>query len=496
MKRVIASTGGTLATLVVPFVTASFLFECGVLSSTKAAGLAVFVSTVLLWITEALPLPANALLVPCLATVSGALDTTEAFGTFSDPIIFLFIGVFLLAQAMSKHQWDKRMAFFLLRSPRVTHSLFRLSLLICSMSFILSMWVSNTATVALLTPIVTGIVGTLRSNLPAQEHSIPLAPFLLLGVAYSASIGGVATPVGTPPNLITLGLLRTRGIHISFAHWLTFALPIALTMFSLLILLLRKRYPMPVISDDVMASLRKRFQSEFQSLGRVTRGEITIGLCFGAMLILWLLPDLLVLINVAGTFEQALRNHLPMSVVAILAAIALFILPKDGAEGERVLTWAEAKLIDWGTIILFGGGLALGRVLENTGLGEDLGGIVFGWIPSEMTTLALASLAALIFSEVASNTASAAIFVGILLGTIPESAQMQEYGIVFSVCIATSYGFMLPVATPPNAIVFGTQMVPMREMMKTGTILNLMGWLVNLTMLGVLRLHTLFQDWK
>lgn len=478
------------ASLLLPPLAGLMLSLAGILPQEQALGLAVLLTSAALWVSEAIPLPATALLVPVLSVLLGLMPVNEALAPFGNPIIFLFVGAFLLAKAMQKHSLDTRIAYTLLSSSVGATSFFGVAAMLGAIAFALSMLISNTATTATMCPIVIGIISVLAREDSDQRRLDNAAAFLLLLVAYSSSIGGIATPVGTVPNLITLGFLRDlRGVEISFVSWVMFALPVALVMFVLSLGLFSVLLPVTGYGHEKFVKLRSHLREEVVRLGKISRAEKQVAGCFVAALVLWILPDALAAAAPGSAAASWFSAHLPMATVALGAGLALFVLPSSKESREPNLTWNDAKNIDWGTIMLFGGGLSLGAMLEATQLTELIGESVFGAVGENRLLLTLASaLVALTITEMASNTVSTSILVPILIGAVPASGVASEYTPVLAGCLAASYGFMLPVATPPNAIVFGTGRVPLKSMLRAGFWMNLIGLAAVVSLLEVLGL--------
>ena len=436
---------------------------------------ALFFSVILLWLTECVPLPATALLIPVLTALYGIASPKEAFVPFGNQIIFLFIGAFLLAEAMEKHKWDKRMAYIALsRSFVSTPS--RLISVVALVCWCLSMWISNTATCAIMMPICVGIIHSLGSSLPEKDQR-SFATRLLLTCAFASSIGGMATPVGSPPNALAIEFLREMNIRIGFLKWMMFGLPVSILMLILLNCLLAYRYP---ITNVDLSSAREDFVKNLESLGRIKKEEIQVVACFSLAVFLWLLPGLLTILNPDSALAKELHNRMSMGGVALLAALPLFVLPAASEQGvERNLTWEDAKNIDWGTVILFGGGLCLGTMLSSSGLAEALGEQLKNLhLLGEFTLGILVISAAILMSEFSSNTASASILIPIVLSLDDVFGGISMTSIIIAAAFGASFGFMLPVSTPPNAIVFGTGKIELREMIRSGSIFDLLGLLI------------------
>ncbi len=434
------------------------------------------------WLTEALPLAATALLGPALCVVLGISPARDALRPFSDPVIFLFLGGFLLAEAMIKHGLNRRVALAVLGLPGVGTSQAGLFAGFGLLTAFLSAWVSNTATAAMMLPIAVSILRELaagRGEVASTDwHQSPTAMGLVLVTAFAASIGGLATPIGTPPNIIGLGLIdRTLHQRITFFEWMHFALPATLLLTGWLIWTLhracRRSSPWSGRSVDWV-------RMETAQLGRWTAPQIQVATVFALAVFFWILPGLLALTGGKDlTLALWLESHLPEGVVALLAAASLFALPTGEGNGRRTLAWADARQIDWGTILLFGGGMALGEMMFRTGLAEWLGKGIAGILPAPSATTLTIVFAAfgVMVSEATSNTASATMIIPLAIA-VAQGAGTDPLKPALAACLGSSLGFMLPVSTPPNALAYGTGAVPLIRMMRHGLSLDIVGCVV------------------
>jgi sodium-dependent dicarboxylate transporter 2/3/5 len=332
--------------------------------------------------------------------------------------------------------------------------------------WLLSMWISNTATCAIAMPIGLGIANTLGSQLKDQITFKRLKYRILFICAFAASVGGICTPVGSPPNLIAISFLSKAGIKISFLEWMIIGIPSSVVMLIALLIILRLRYPLPKID---LSPLRLHFQTELEKLGRVSKHEKHVIACFIITIFLWIAPSALGPIFADNALINKLPGVLPMGIVALIGSLPLFILMDQEIP---TLSWKRAVSIDWGTIILFGGGLCLGHILLETGLASDIGKSVLSLSGNNYFLLgAFAILLAVIASEVSSNTAASSIIIPILI----SSTSGNINALTIAAAYGASFGFMLPVSTPPNAIVYGTGELPLREMIKTGIFFDVIG---------------------
>lgn len=449
-----------------------------------------------MWISEAIPAPITALLIPCLGISYGVITPQDAFSPFASEITFLFIGAFFLALGLEKHGLDKRMAFSILSLGRGFPSLRILICLLGSASFLLSMWMSNTATVAIICPITLGVIGIIKKHIHSEGERNNFSSASLLFICYAATFGGIATPIGTPANLLTMGFLAENKLELSFLDWITWGLPISLICFIILSIFLLIRFKIKEPPLETFQDIYKTLDQERMKLGKMSRGEVQVATLFGVAILLWICPDLLSSHPSTRAFGLWLTQHLPTSNVALMAGLALFILP-TGTPHPRNLIQEEINQIDWGTIFLFGGGLSLSTILVKTGMAHDLGRLLAGAAGGgSLWNLAILSTVALILSEIISNTASAAILLSIAFSATPmlqgigdSISNLDHSSIippvigpviapVIAVGISSSLGFMMPIATPPNTIVYGTGLIPLKRMMATGLVVNLIGLVV------------------
>ncbi|MHB1048197.1 MAG: SLC13 family permease [Thermoanaerobaculia bacterium] len=435
-----------------------------------AAKLLAVVAWVLAWwITEAVPLPATAVLGPALTVVLGVAPAKEAFAAFGDPIIFLFLGSFLLAGAMSAHGLDRRIARAILAIPAASSSPRRVVVTFLALSAALSMWLSNSATTAMLYPIALGTLGTLSEG----SGRSPLARALLLACAYGASVGGIGTPVGSPPNLVAIGQLSAlAGIRVGFVPWLLVALPILLAMVAATVLVLGSK-------GGAAASVQPVAAEAPGGKRPWTAGERSVAVAVLATVACWIGPGLLALaLGAESPVALTLGRALPEGAVAVLGASLLFLLP-GGAGGSRAMSWGEATKIDWGTLLLFGGGLSLGAAMFRTGLSEALGrGLVGATGVSTLAGLTIVfSVFSIFFTEVTSNTAAATMLIPLAIASA-QAAGVSPLEPSLGCALGCSMAFMLPVATPPNAIVYGSGLVPITQMVRAGFRLNLLACVV------------------
>ena len=431
----------------------------------------ILVFNIIFWLFEVIPLSMTAILGVSFAVIFGVVSVKEAFKSLGHPVVLLFIGSFLIATAMSKYGLDRRIALNILSSDIFLKSPFRLIIGFSIIAYFLSFWISNTATTAILLPLSLGIIFILKqAKIPNFEK---FTVFLLLSIAYASSIGGATTLIGTPTNLVGAGFLEELGYNVDFVKWFTYAFPITFLTYIAFLIYIKIYIKSRGYSYETVKQLLLNEKSKLPSLNR---GEINTIIAFLIAVSLWSLPGIL---NIFG-FEEIykfFKGHLPDGLVAILSAIILFLLPNE--KREPTLTSDDLKGLDWDTILLFGGGIALGQLIMKTGLADYIGKNIAGFIsPKYLILFIFILILSMVFlTEVSSNTATVLTFVPILIGILKE-LNIDLFFIIFGVVIAGSFAFMLPIATPPNAIIYGSKLIPLRTMVKVGLFLNIIGAII------------------
>lgn len=441
--------------------------------------LAVFGAVVLLWISEAIPLPVTALLAPALCVLCGVMTDREVFRSFGNPILFLFLGSFLLAQAMLHQGLNRRIAFTVLGLGWVARTPARILAAFGVTAGFLSMWISNTTAAAMMFPIGLAVLSEMArkqaENLgrACAVTALGYSTGLMLVIAFAASIGGMATPVGTPPNLIGIGFLKENlGREITFFQWMCFGAPLALLLLGFLVIYLVRRFP---AEAGLLGGSGAWIRRQKMELGVLRRGEKNVLVAFAVTVTLWLLPGVVAMVaGVQSPAYQWLNAHVPEGVAALLGASLLFVLPVDWRQGQFTLSWRQAGDIDWGTIMLFGGGLALGEAMFATGLAKWIGAGLAATLQANTTfsLILLFTVIAVVLTETTSNTATATMVVPVAVA-VCQAAGVDPVQPVIAVCLGSSLAFMLPVSTPPNAVVYGSGCVPLLKMVRHGCMLDL-----------------------
>jgi sodium-dependent dicarboxylate transporter 2/3/5 len=429
------------------------------------------------WMTEAIPIPATALLPIGLFPILGVLSPSSASAPYANEQIFLFMGGFLLAVTMEKWGLHKRIALRIMAFVGTSPN--RLVLGFMLATAFLSMWISNTATAAMMLPIAIAVGEMFRPQ--DQEGPYEFGIALMLGMAYAASIGGVATLIGTPPNaILAAAASEILEVEIGFFQWMGVGLPLVLVMLPLTWLLLtRLLYPAGPLAGDAAGIIAR----ETEGLGPASRGEKITGAIFVLAALSWVLRSEK---TIEGFTIPGLETWAPGigdATIAIAAAVLLFIIPVDWRKGEFTLDWPTARRIPWGVLVLFGGGLSLARAMDDSGLATWIGSAV-ATLDAVPTVLIVAFIAALVvfLTEVTSNTATATMAMPIMAGAA-IGLGMDPLVTMSAAALAASMAFMLPVATPPNAIVFGSGYISIPQMSRAGFLLNIVA-IVLITLVG------------
>ena len=428
------------------------------------------------WMTEAIPLATTSLLPIVLIPVFTEIGVADASAPYASPIVFLFLGGFLIAIAMEKWNLHRRLALLTLRRVGTAPRQIVLGMMLAT--GFLSMWVSNTATTLMMLPIGLSVIAlvtdrTGQLDAAPDENIRRFAICLMLAIAWAASMGGLGTLLGSPPNAIIAGYAAGElGIEIGFVEWMALGVPLAFSFILIgWVLMVRVLYRFDLAE---VPGGRRLIEDEIARLGRVSQGEKVVMAVFAAAAFLWVAPGLLV--SVPGLGDQlAWLGGIDDTAVAIAAGVALFILPGRGRR-EMVLEWRDAEAgLPWGVLLLFGGGLSLAAAVAATGLDGWIGTQVSGLGALPVVLLVAAVVAIVLFlTEVTSNTATAATFIPIL-GGVALGIGADPLSLLVPAAFAATCAFMLPVGTPPNAIVFSTGAVTIAEMARGGLVLNLVG---------------------
>ncbi|MCB1023697.1 MAG: DASS family sodium-coupled anion symporter [Acidobacteria bacterium] len=460
-SRPIGLLAGPLA-----FLAVLFFFHPEGLSKEANAILATTVWVAIWWITESMPIAVTALLPIVLFPLTGGLSLEKTTASFGHKYIFLYIGGFILAIAIMK--WDLHMRIALSIINFVGTDFVRIILGFMIATAFMSMWISNTATTVMMLPIGIAIVAQLQNNPATEENeNLIFGKALMLAIAYSASIGGISTLIGTPPNLVLAGVVKeTYGIEITFSQWFMFGFPITITLLVICWLYLTrvafkfKQKEFPGGKAEVKRQLAE--------LGEISYEEKLVLIVFILTALAWICQSFLI-----KKFVPAIDD----TIIAMISAVVLFLLPAK-EKGKRIITWDEAVKLPWGILLLFGGGMALAEGFQVSGLAN--------WIGGQITLLQGLSIILMIFiliaavnflTEVTSNLATTAMLLPIL-APMALAIDVHPYVLMVSATVAASCAFMLPVATPPNAVVFGSGYLRISDMVKAGIWMNIFSIIV------------------
>lgn len=409
------------------------------------------------WITEAVPISATALVPLILLPVLGILTINEAAAPYANPVIFLFMSGFIMAVALERCGLHRRLALDIIK--RVGTKPVNLVGGFMAATAFLSMWVSNTATVVIMFPIALSLI-EMEEQDPTTSDNFSVA--MLLGLAYAASLGGLGTLIGTPPNALLAGFLNeTYGMQIGFAQWMLFGVPLVIVAVPITWLLLtRVLYP---IGAEELAGSKAFVERATGALGQLSRREKTVGAITILVALSWVLQP------VIGQFVSGVSD----TVIAIAGALLLFMVPVSWRPLEASITWREAEKLPWSVLVLFGGGLSLANAIQTTGLAEWIGQLANALGPMPLILVTVIVTTTIVFlTELTSNTATAAAFLPVVAAA---AVGMGASPLVLAIpaAVGASCAFMMPVATPPNAIVYGSGRITIPQMVRAGIWLNL-----------------------
>lgn len=423
------------------------------------------------WITEAIPIAVTALLPIVIFPVTGVMRTQDVTAPYANHLVFLFMGGFVIALAMEKWNLHRRIALTVIQALGQTPRRIILGFMVATA--FLSMWISNTATAMMMTPIGLAVIAQVGSLLGEHQDikkavitgKFQFGSALMLGIAYAASVGGVATIIGTPPNAVFVGVIREMyGVDISFAQWLVFGLPLSIIMLFLVWFYLTRvaftfEFSRLPVGMDVISQ-------ELKQLGSLTSQELKVLVVFCLVAVLWI---------ARGFFLKTVFPMMSDATIAIFGAVALFVIPANWRTGEFIMDWQAARRIPWGILLLFGGGISLAEAFQTSGLAKWLAGLLSGLSGASILIIVIAVVTLAIFlTEMTSNTATSTMLMPVM-ASLAIAVGINPLATMVSAAVATSYAFMLPVATPPNAIVFGSGYITIPTMAKTGFFLNLLG---------------------
>jgi solute carrier family 13 (sodium-dependent dicarboxylate transporter), member 2/3/5 len=435
---------------------------------------AVAVLMAVLWLTEALPIPVTALLPLILFPLLDVRSMDEAASPYAHPLVFLFLGGFIIALAIERWNLHRRIALTVIHAIGAREDLQVAGFMLATAA--LSMWVSNTATTVMMLPVALSILPKASDGLidPAKRG---FAVALLLSVAYAANIGGVATLIGTPPNAYLAAFMdETFDVQIGMAQWMLLGIPVAVVMLVICWLLLTR--VLYRLHREELPGARKAIADALQALGPASRAEKRVAVIFAATALLW--------IGVPQFERWVMDTPLTDTGIALLGALAMFVTPSGRARGEFLMNWREAERLPWGVLLLFGGGLSLAAAVSGSGLAAWIGAslVAVGTWPALLIVVLVAMLIVFL-TELTSNLATTATFLPVV-AAVAISIDYPVMYLAIPAVLAASFAFMMPVATPPNAIVFASGHITIPQMVRAGLWLNLIGVLVIVALVYVL----------
>ncbi len=413
------------------------------------------------WITEAVSISVTALLPLVLFPMLKIMEIGDVGANYGSPIVFLFFGGFVLALALEKVNLHKRIALNIIKLTGTTPNKVVLGFMIAT--GLLSMWISNTASTVVMLPIALSVIQLLiddEDGFTKRDRNFALS--VMLGIAFSANAGGIATVIGTPPNSVLIGLLENEyNIEISFVKWMTFGLPFSVIMILLVYLVLVKgMYPSRGL---VFNTSQNVIDSEISKLGRLSRKEKHVLIIFGITVFLWI-------------FRAIINKVFPSlgltdTIISVAAALAIFAIPHNIKTGDFIVEWKDTEKLSWGILILFGGGLALAKGMSSSGIVDLISATIASYNLGVLITAFVLITLMLFMTELMSNVALVAVLAPVVAG-IAIGIDIPLIHLLIPVTMASSCAFMLPMATPPNAIVFASGYIKVKDMMKAGVLLN------------------------
>src|SRR5688572_23727019 len=412
-----------------------------------------------LWVTEALPMPVVALLPLILFPLFNIAPIGETAAAYANPVIFLFMGGFMLGLAIEKWNLHRRIALNIVQATGTSGNRIILGFIIAT--GMISMWLSNTATTMMMFPIALSVVKVIEDNHTHKDGVRNFSLSIMIAIALASNFGGIATLIGTPPNVAYAGYINKKyNYTIPFSDWMIVCTPLAILLLAILYLVMVKwLYPNGMKSDE---STKAVIHNEIKALGPYSRAERRVFTIFLLTAGLWITKDLL---NKIGLFK------LDDNMIAIMGALALFITP-SGKKGEALLEWKDTKNMAWGILLLFGGGIALASALEKAGLIEALGTWFGSFGLNLFLLIFLVTFISLFVSEVMSNVAQVIVFAPVVT-SLAEATHIHPLQLGIPMTLAASCASMLPMGTPPNAIAFSSGYIRLKDMTRVGFVMNI-----------------------
>lgn len=432
------------------------------LGAPAAKVLAIAALIITLWVTDAFPMPVVALLPIVLFPLLNVAPIEAAAAPYADKIIFLFLGGFMLGLAIEKWNLHKRIALSIVKITGTSGNRIILGFILAT--GLLSMWLSNTATTMMMFPIASSVILVMQQNHKGEGNIRYFSVCIMLAIAYSSNFGGIATIIGTPPNVAYVGQVQKYyGYSFSFADWMLLCLPLSiLLLFTLYFFMVKILYPNKIKSSENTKAL---IEQELNQLGKISAAEKRVLIVFCSTAFMWIFKDLL---------NKILPVKLDDTIIALIAAISLFIVPSGIKDSSTfLLTWKDSNKMAWGILLLFGGGISLANQLEKAGLIGQLGSWIAGYAGSNLLLLIfLIALISIFLSEVMSNVAQVIVFAPVVAG-MADALHINPILLGMPMVLAASCASMLPMGTPPNAIVFASGHLKLWDMIKTGFVMNI-----------------------
>jgi len=413
------------------------------------------------WVTEALPMPVVALLPIILFPLMKISTLDETVRPYADKIIFLFLGGFMLGLAIEKWNLHRRIALNIVRLTGTSGNRIVLGFILAT--GLLSMWLSNTATTMMMFPIALSVIHVMKENKNQQGNIFNFSLTLMLAIAYASNIGGISTIIGTPPNVAYVGYIEKQyGINVDFVDWMLICTPLAIILlFSLYFVMVKWLYPNRIKSEGATKQL---LQDELVKLGPISVNEKRVLVIFTCTALLWITKDI---INSSQTLLK-----LDDTIIAVIGAVALFICPAKNSYHDSILEWDDTKKMAWGILLLFGGGLTLAAALEKVGLIQQLGEWLAQFSDNQFLLVLAITFVSLFISELMSNIAQVIVFAPVV-SSLADALGMNPLLLGIPMTLAASCASMLPMGTPPNAIVFSSGHIKLKQMTKIGFVMNI-----------------------
>jgi sodium-dependent dicarboxylate transporter 2/3/5 len=413
------------------------------------------------WVTEALPMPVVALLPLVFFPVLKIASMEDAAAPYANPAIFLFMGGFMLGLAIEKWNLHRRIALNIIRLTGTSGNKIVLGFILST--GLLSMWLSNTATTMMMFPIALSVIHVMKENNKGSGNMANFSLTIMLAIAYASNIGGVATVIGTPPNVAYVGYIEKKySYSIDFIRWMLICTPLSIVLlFALYLVMVKWLFPNRIKSDT---STRHLIKEELVQLGPLSVNEKRVMVIFFATAFLWITKDII------NAMQPVIK--LNDTIIALLGAVALFICPAANREGDGILEWEDTNKMAWGILLLFGGGISLANGLENAGLMQQLGEWLSQFAGNQFLLVLVITIVTMFLSEVMSNVAQVIVFAPVV-SSMADAIGMNPLLIGIPMTLAASCAGMLPMGTPPNAIVFASGYIKLREMTRAGFVMNI-----------------------